>query len=140
MDNFLRGISTVLGAMVGLVFGNWDALLGVLMSFVIADYITGLLAGGSTVGLSSKVGFKGIAKKVVIFVIVAVAHGIDILLGDKNMFRDATIFFYLANEVISILENAAKMEVLVPIKLQEAIKQFLKLSGEKEKVEDDKNG
>ena len=107
---------------------------------VIADYITGLLAGGSTVGLSSKVGFKGIAKKVVIFVIVGVAHGIDILLGDKNMFRDATIFFYLANEVISILENAAKMEVLVPIKLQEAIKQFLKLSGEKEKVEDDKNG
>ena len=63
MDNFLRGVSTVLGAMVGLVFGNWDALLGVLMSFVIADYITGLLAGGSTVGLSSKVGFKGIAKK-----------------------------------------------------------------------------
>ncbi|MFS7003703.1 phage holin family protein [Carnobacterium maltaromaticum] len=138
MDNFLRGVSTVLGAMVGLVFGNWDALLGVLMSFVIADYITGLLAGGSTVGLSSKVGFKGIAKKVVIFVIVGVAHGIDILLGDKNMFRDATIFFYLANEVISILENAAKMEVLVPIKLQEAIKHFLKLSGEKEKMEDDK--
>lgn len=138
MDKFLRGVSTVLGAMVGLVFGNWDALLGVLMSFVIADYITGLLAGGSTVGLSSKVGFKGIAKKVVIFVIVGVAHGIDILLGDKNMFRDATIFFYLANEVISILENAAKMEVLVPIKLQEAIKQFLKLSGEKEKMEDDK--
>lgn len=138
MDNFLRGVSTVLGAMVGLVFGNWDALLGVLMSFVIADYITGLLAGGSTVGLSSKVGFKGIAKKVVIFVIVGVAHGIDILLGDKTMFRDATIFFYLANEVISILENAAKMEVLVPIKLQEAIKQFLKLSGEKEKMEDDK--
>lgn len=138
MENFLRGISTVLGAMVGLVFGNWDALLGVLMSFVIADYLTGLLAGGSTVGLSSKVGFKGIAKKVVIFVIVGVAHGIDILLGDKNMFRDATIFFYLANEVISILENAAKMEVLVPIKLQEAIKHFLKLSGEKEKVEDDK--
>lgn len=137
MDNFLRGISTVLGAMIGLVFGNWDALLGVLMAFVIADYITGLLAGGSTVGLSSKVGFKGIAKKVVIFVIVAVAHGIDILLGDKNMFRDATIFFYLANEVISILENAAKMEVLVPIKLQEAIKHFLKLSGEKEKMEDD---
>lgn len=138
MDNFLRGVSTVLGAMVGLVFGNWDALLGVLMSFVIADYITGLLAGGSTIGLSSKVGFKGIAKKVVIFVIVGVAHGIDILLGDKNMFRDATIFFYLANEVISILENAAKMEVLVPIKLQEAIKHFLKLSGEKEKMEDDK--
>lgn len=138
MENFLRGISTVLGAMVGLVFGNWDALLGVLMSFVIADYLTGLLAGGSTIGLSSKVGFKGIAKKVVIFVIVGVAHGIDILLGDKNMFRDATIFFYLANEVISILENAAKMEVLVPIKLQEAIKHFLKLSGEKEKVEDDK--
>lgn len=131
MDNFLKGISTVLGAMIGLVFGNWDALLGVLMAFIIADYLTGLLAGGSTIGLSSKVGFKGIAKKVVIFVIVGVAHGIDILLGDKNMFRDATIFFYLANEVISILENAAKMEVLVPIKLQEAIKHFLKLSGEK---------
>lgn len=137
MDNFLRGISTVLGAMIGLVFGNWDALLGVLMAFVIADYLTGLLAGGSTIGLSSKVGFKGIAKKVVIFVIVGVAHGIDILLGDKNMFRDATIFFYLANEVISILENAAKMEVLVPLKLQVAIKHFLKLSGEKEKGDEE---
>lgn len=130
MDNFLRTISLFLGGLVGILFGGKSVVLGVLLGFSIADYVTGLIAGGSTVGLSSKVGFKGIGKKVTIFIIVAVAHGVDLALGSNDMFRDAAIFFYIANEVISILENASRMNVLVPSKFQEAIKSFLKLSGE----------
>lgn len=130
MDNFLRTISLFLGGLVGMLFGGKSVVLGVLLGFSIADYVTGLIAGGSTVGLSSKVGFKGIGKKVTIFIIVAVAHGVDLALGSNDMFRDAAIFFYIANEVISILENASRMDVLVPSKFQEAIKSFLKMSGE----------
>ena len=106
----------------------------VLLGFLVGDYLTGLLAGGSTIGLSSKIGFKGIAKKIVILIVVAMAHGVDVALNTNNMFRDATVFFYLANEVISILENAARMNVLVPTKLQEAIKKFLAKAGENEPV------
>lgn len=130
MDNFLRTISLFLGGLVGVLFGGKSVVLGVLLGFSIADYVTGLIAGGSTVGLSSKVGFRGIGKKVTIFIIVAVAHGVDLALGSNDMFRDAAIFFYIANEAISILENASRMDVLVPSKFQEAIKSFLKLSGE----------
>ena len=130
MDNFVRMISLLLGGLIGMLFGGKSMILGVLLGFTIADYVTGLIAGGSTVGLSSKVGLKGIGKKVTIFIIVAVAHGVDIALGSNDMFRDAAIFFYIANEVISILENASRMDVLVPNKLQESIKSFLKLSGE----------
>ncbi|MBO0477884.1 phage holin family protein [Vagococcus sp. DIV0080] len=130
MESFFRVISLFLGGLVGLLFGGKSVVLGVLLGFTIADYITGLIAGGSTVGLSSKVGFRGIRKKVTIFIIVAVAHGVDIVLGSNDMFRDAAVFFYIANEVISILENASRMNVLVPNKFQEAIKSLLIMSEE----------
>lgn len=136
MDNFIRVSGLFLGGVIGMMFGGKSVVLGVLLAFTVADYVTGLLAGGTTVGLSSKVGFKGIAKKIVIFIVVAVAHGADLVLGSNDMFRDAAIFFYIANEVISILENASRMDVLVPNKLQEAIKGFLKLSGEKSEDEE----
>ena len=129
MENTFRLILTIGGGAMGLLFGDGNVILGVLLGFVVADYLTGLLAGGSTVGLSSKVGFKGIAKKLIIFTLVAVAHGVDIVLGSNNMFRDAAIFFYIANEVVSILENASRMGVLVPPKFQEALKLILKKAG-----------
>lgn len=130
MDISIKSISLLFGALFGVVFGDDYFLLGILVGIVLADYITGVIAGATTEGLSSKLGFHGIAKKVTLFIIVAVAHSVDLIFGNKNMFRDATIFFYLANEIISILENAARMDVLIPDKLKEGINHLLKNSGE----------
>ena len=95
-----------------------------LLAFVVIDYITGVLASALEGKLSSNVGRKGIAKKVFIFVIVAIAHVVDVCLGDGNLFRDAAIFFYLANEMLSIIENAGRAGVPVPDILQKAIELF----------------
>lgn len=112
---------TGLGAIGGYMFGGWSALLSILLAFVIADYVTGIMAGYVEGKLNSKIGFKAIPKKVMIFILVAVAHLIDTSLGQNHMFRDAVIFFYLGNELISILENAGRIGVPVPEQLRQAI-------------------
>ena len=109
------------GACASYLFGGWSQLLGILLAFVVIDYIAGVSASAIEGKLSSNVGRKGIAKKVFIFVIVAVAHLVDVALGDGNFFRDATIFFYLANETISILENSGRIGLPIPEVLQKAI-------------------
>lgn len=121
-ENIYKIGATMIGAIVGYLWGGWSTLLGVLLAFVIIDYMTGLLAAGSEGKLSSAIGFKGIARKVVIFLLVAVAHLIDVSLGGNNdIFRDATIFFYIANELISIIENAGRAGLPVPEKLSNAV-------------------
>jgi toxin secretion/phage lysis holin len=109
------------GAAISYFFGGWSALLGILLTFVAIDYATGVLAGAIEGKLSSAVGAKGIAKKVFIFVIVAVAHLVDTSLGEAHVFRDATIFFYLANELLSILENAARVGLPIPPMISKAV-------------------
>lgn len=120
------------GACISYLFGGWNQLLGILLAFVVIDYIAGVSASAIEGKLSSNVGRKGIAKKVFIFVIVAVAHLVDVALGGGNFFRDATIFFYLANETISILENAGRVGLPIPDVLQRAI-EVLKGQAEGEK-------
>ncbi len=109
------------GACISYLFGGWNQLLGILLAFVIIDYIAGVFASAIEGKLSSDIGRRGIAKKVFIFVIVAVAHLVDAALGNGNFFRDATIFFYLANETISILENSGRIGLPIPEVLQKAI-------------------
>jgi toxin secretion/phage lysis holin len=131
-DLFYRYIVTALGGTVGFLYGGGTPLLKLLVTFVIIDYITALIATVYVNGwksLSSKVGFKGIAKKIMIFALVAIASQVDSALGDSHIFRDATIFFYIANELISVLENATKMNMSVPEQLKQAI-QMLKGKGE----------
>ena len=116
-------IFTSIGGVFGYLFGEWSPLIHILLAFVVLDFLTGLIAGGFGDGmkLSSKVGFKGIAKKVMIFALVAVAHLVDQALGDINMIRDAVIFFYLANELLSILENAGRTGLPIPDQLTNAV-------------------
>lgn len=121
MEKIIKTIIAVGGATASYLFGGWDILLKALLLFVVVDYCTGLIAAGVKRELSSAVGFKGIAKKVFIFLIVAIAHQIDLMLGDAHLFRDATIFFYLANEIISILENGGRIGAPIPPVLQKAI-------------------
>jgi toxin secretion/phage lysis holin len=116
-----KTIFTGTGAVVGYLFGGWSVLLQILLALVIIDYVTGLLASGVEGKLSSKVGFKGIAKKIMIFCLVAVGHLIDKAIGDGSMIQNAIIFFYLGNELLSILENAGRTGLPVPDQIKNAI-------------------
>ncbi|THD15385.1 holin [Anoxybacillus ayderensis] len=125
--------AAVMGAVVGYLFGGWSELLGILLAFVVLDYITGILAASKEGTLRSAVGFKRIPKKVMIFLLVAVGHLIDRAVGTNGLFRDATIFFYLANELLSIVENAGRMGVPVPERLTQAVEVLKGKSKEAEK-------
>lgn len=116
-----KTITTAVGAIVGYIFGEWSVLLQILLAFVIIDYVSGLLASGVEGKLSSKVGFKGIAKKLMIFVMVAVGHLIDKALGDGSMIQNAVVFFYLGNELLSILENAGRSGLQIPEQIKNAV-------------------
>lgn len=116
-----KTITTAVGAIVGYIFGEWSVLLQILLAFVIIDYVSGLLASGVEGKLSSKVGFKGIAKKIMIFVLVAVGHLTDRAIGDGSMVQNAIIFFYLGNELLSILENAGRTGLPVPEQIKNAV-------------------
>lgn len=121
MENVIKTIIAVSGAAASFLFGGWSSLLSILLTFVVIDYISGVVAAGKEGKLSSEVGLWGIPKKVAIFGVVAVAHLIDTALGDAHLFRDAAIFFYLANEVLSITENLGRFGVPIPDKLKNAV-------------------
>ncbi len=121
MENIVKTVVAVGGAAASFLFGGWSSLLSILLAFVVIDYISGITAAGLRGELNSEVGLVGIAKKVAIFGVVAVGHLVDTALGDAHLFRDAAIFFYLANEVLSILENIGRIGVPVPEKLKNAV-------------------
>src|SRR5690606_24353018 len=97
------------------------ALIQTLVLFIVIDYVFAVLVAASLGELSSKKGFRGIAKKVAILVLVAVAHQIDNITGGNNFVRDSVIFFFLANELISLLETCAKTGVPIPSVLKKAV-------------------
>jgi len=106
-------LGTAVGSSLGAVLGGWDALLKALVIFIVLDYISGLIASGFEGRLSSRIGFRGVAKKVFILILVAVAYIIDQLIG-ANMIRDAVVGFYLGIEGLSILENAGRVGIPLP--------------------------
>lgn len=118
------GLAAV-GAWLGWFLGGMDGLIYAMLVFVIADYATGVMCAISDKHLSSEIGFKGICKKVLIFVLIGVANLIDIyIIKSGTMLRTATIFFYLSNEGISLLENAAHLGLPVPQKVKDILKQL----------------
>lgn len=123
-ETVFKTIFAIGGGLVSFIFGGWTTLLGVLLSIVILDYITGLIVAYIQGNLSSNQGLKGIAKKVVIFALVSVGNIIDIILGSSPFIREAVIIFYIINEVISIVENTGKAGVPIPDKLKKGIKIF----------------
>ena len=113
------------GAVLGDFFGGMDGLLTVLVAFVVLDYITGVLCAVVEKRLSSETGFKGICQKVMIFCLVGMANLLDTqIIGSGSMLRTAVIFFYCANEGISIIENAARIGLPVPEKLRKVMEQL----------------
>jgi toxin secretion/phage lysis holin len=118
------GIAAV-GGWLGYFLGGWDGFLYALVAFVVIDYITGVLCAILDGKLSSDVGFRGICKKVLIFSLVAIGHIIDqSIIGEGAVIRTAVIFFYLSNEGVSILENAAHIGLPVPQKLKDILEQL----------------
>ncbi|WP_078544404.1 phage holin family protein [Litchfieldia alkalitelluris] len=118
MDNKLGftvlTLTSLFGSITAFLVGGFDSLLKILLTLVIIDYLTGIISASVNKTLSSRIGFKGIAQKVVIFSLVAVAHLIDMVLGYHHFIRDWTIMFYIANEILSILENAGKVGIPIP--------------------------
>lgn len=119
--DWFRPVVAAVGAALSYLYGGWSALLGVLLAFVVADYLTGVVAAAVEGKLNSNVGFRGIARKVGIFLVVAVAHLADTVLGDSTLIRDAAIFWYLANELLSITENAGRIGVPIPPAISRAV-------------------
>ncbi|NKQ20485.1 holin family protein [Brevibacillus laterosporus] len=121
MENIIKVLSAVGGAAVTFLFGGWSYLLTVLIVFVCIDYGSGVAAGAAEGKLKSKIGLIGIARKLFIFGIIAIAHMLDTALGDQHVIRSATIFFYMANELLSILENAGRIGLPVPDVVKRAV-------------------
>lgn len=118
------------GAALSFLFGGWSMLLGVLLAFVVADYMTGIVAAYFERSLSSNVGLKGIAKKICIFGIVTVGHLVDMVLGLGQVMMQAAIFFYLANELLSMIENVGRIGIPIPPGFSQAV-EVLKRKDEK---------
>lgn len=110
---------TAIGGYIGWFLGGLDGLLYALVAFVVLDYITGVMLAAIEKKLSSNIGFKGISRKVLIFMLVGIGHIIDFYIIEKgSAVRTAVIFFYLSNEGLSILENAALAGLPIPEKLK----------------------
>jgi len=118
------------GGWLGWFLGGLDGFLYALIAFVAIDYLTGVMCAIVNKELSSEVGFKGLFRKILIFVMVGVGHILDTqIIGDGSVLRTAVIFFYLSNEGVSLLENAAHLGLPVPEKLKDVLAQLHNKSG-----------
>ena len=123
--NTIQLAFAAVGGWLGYFLGGCDGLLYALIAFVAIDYITGVMCAISDKTLSSEVGFKGICRKVLIFLLVGIGNIIDVqVLGSPGVLRTAVIFFYLSNEGVSLLENAAHLGLPIPAKLKEVLEQL----------------
>lgn len=132
---YIQMAFAAIGGWLGWFLGGFDGFLYALVTFVVIDYVTGLMCAILEKKLSSVIGARGIFKKEVIFILVGVAHIIDSrIIGDGSAIRTAVIFFYLSNEGISIIENASKIGLPIPQKLKDILAQ---LNSKKEDDEDE---
>ena len=123
--SWIQTAFTVLGGLLGWFLGGFDGFLYALVALMVADYITGVMCAIVEKKLSSEIGFKGIFKKVLIFILVGIGHLIDTnLIGDGSVLRTAIIFFYCSNEGISMLENAGRLGLPIPEQLKDILVQL----------------
>lgn len=128
--NWVQMVFAAIGGGLGWFLGGWDGFLYALVAFVVVDYLTGLMAAAVERKLSSEIGFRGICRKVLIFMLVGIGHILDAnIIGDGSVLRTAVIFFYISNEGISIVENAGRIGLPIPQKLKGILEQ-LKTKGD----------
>lgn len=121
--NTLSIMTSIAGGSVAWLLGGWDVLLWTLTAFVILDYVTGLLKAWKQKDISSRVGFEGLVKKVMIFTLVIVANFLQQLMSESVPLREIVILFFISNEGISLLENAA-LFITIPKELRSALIQL----------------
>jgi len=132
MKNIINIVTTILGGFFGWYLGGLDGFLYALIAFVVTDYLSGVMLAITERKISSHVGFRGIARKILIFALVGIGNVIDVyVIKSGSPVRTACVFFYIGNEGISILENVAKIGLQVPEKLKNILEQI--------NEEDDKN-
>lgn len=123
--NVVQAVFAALGGWLGWFLGGCDGLIYALVAFVVIDYITGVMCAISDKTLSSAVGFKGICRKVLIFLLVGIANILDTnVIGTGSVLRTAAIFFYISNEGVSLLENAAHLGLPVPGAVKDVLEQL----------------
>lgn len=145
MDNvkYIKTLAALLGTYAGYFLGGLDGLLAVLIIMIVIDYVTGVMVAIAEKKISSKIGFIGICRKILIMLFVGIANVLDLyVIGSGSMLRTASIFFYISNEGISILENASKLGLPVPVKIKNMLDQLHdtaeKGEDSEEKSKDDK--
>lgn len=121
--NWISVVAGVIGGVIANALGGFDGIMIALISVVVLDYLTGVVKAIYTKKLSSEIGFKGIAKKIFIFLIVALACLVQDIIGDSIPVREIVIMFYIANEGISILENGAEV-IPIPKKIKDILLQL----------------
>ena len=120
--NMIQFLFAGIGGWLGYFLGGCDGLLIALLLFVITDYITGVMCAIADKKLSSAVGFKGICRKVLIFLLVGIANILDMqVIGTGSVLRTAVIFFYISNEGVSLLENAGHLGLPIPVKIKSVL-------------------
>lgn len=123
--NTVQMVFAAVGGWLGYFLGGCDGLLYALIAFVVIDYITGVMCAVADKKLSSEVGFKGICRKVLIFLLVGIANVLDVqVIGSGSVLRTAVIFFYISNEGVSLLENAAHLGLPVPDRIKTVLAQL----------------
>lgn len=123
--NMIQLIFAAIGGWLGWFLGGYDGLLYALIAFVVIDYITGVMCAINDHTLSSEVGFRGICRKVLIFLLVGIANILDVqVIGTGSVLRTAVIFFYISNEGVSLLENAGRLGLPIPQKLKDILAQL----------------
>lgn len=123
--NAIQFVFTAVGGWLGYFLGGCDGLVVALVIFVVADYLTGVMCAISERKLSSEVGFKGICRKVIIFILVGIANVLDVqVIGSGSVLRTAVIFFYISNEGVSLMENAGRLGLPIPEKLKAVLEQL----------------
>ena len=121
----IQAVFAGIGGWIGYFLGGCDGLMYALLAFVVIDYITGVMCAVADKKLSSEVGFKGIARKVLIFLLVGIANILDVnVIGSGSVLRTAVVFFYISNEGVSLLENAAHLGLPVPDKMKAVLEQL----------------
>lgn len=123
--DYIKLAAVQIGAIIGAFIGNITGMIWALLIFAIIDYITGVTAAILEHKLSSEIGFRGITRKVLLFMIVGVANVLDVyVIGSGGVCRSMVLVFYIANEGLSIIENVARCGVPVPEKLRVILKQL----------------
>ena len=124
MQSLIKSVVSFIATTLVYLLGGWDIALQSLVIIIILDYLTGISKGYVTKKLNSSIGFKGIVKKLSMFCIVAVSVIVDRIIGQTGMVRTLIIYYLVANEGLSIIENLSEMDIIVPSFLKEKLEQI----------------